>query len=71
LVIAFESSIGDFIELLEIIEIPRSARGLLEMPQIIEAHNVNGHAVGQYGIHAPLPRLPEIERLLDEEVDLR
>ena len=41
------------------------------MPQIIEANDVNGRAVGQYGIHAPPPRLTEIERLLDKEVDLR
>ena len=41
------------------------------MPQIIETDDVNGRAVGQYGIHAPPPRLTEIERLLDEEVDLR
>lgn len=39
------------------------------MPQIVEANNVNGRAVGQYGIHAPLPGIPEVEWLLDEKVD--
>lgn len=31
---------------------------------------MNGRAVGQYGIHAPLPGIPEVEWLLDKEVDL-
>jgi hypothetical protein len=58
------------IELLYVVEVFGPAGGLLERPQVLHSHNVHRRAVVQDRIEPARPRLLEVERLFDEEVDL-